>query len=259
MIPKIIHYVWLGGKPLPLEVKDCIKTWKDIMPDYTIKQWNETNFNCDAIPWVKQAINNKMWAFAADYIRLYALYTEGGVYMDTDVAIIKSLTPFLQYSFFSACEVHKGFDKKELNSNYLPKTVGKAVSGFGILSALIAAEKNNSLIKDCLGYYNNNNFILDDNSLNVKIIIPDILGIEAVKYGFIYQDRDQQLQDNMIIFNSKVFVSRKDYITNQVYAIHYNEGSWRKHWWPRRKRCLEWIKTQILHLLGIKRTYHNFD
>ena len=84
-IPRKIHYVWLGSAPLPASVKDCIKSWEKYMPDYSIKCWNEKSFDINSVPWVKEAIQQKMWAFASDYIRLYALYTEGGIYLDTDV------------------------------------------------------------------------------------------------------------------------------------------------------------------------------
>lgn len=108
-IPRKIHYVWLGNDSLPASVKDCINSWKKCMPDYSIKCWNEDNFDVDSVPWVKEAIQKKKWAFASDYIRLYALYTEGGIYMDTDVKVFRSLSKFLFWDFFFSSGISSGF------------------------------------------------------------------------------------------------------------------------------------------------------
>ena len=77
---KKIHYCWFGGKKLPKSVEQCIKTWKEQLPDYEITEWNENNFDINVCPFVKQAYENKKWAFVSDYARIYALYNEGGIY-----------------------------------------------------------------------------------------------------------------------------------------------------------------------------------
>ena len=87
---KKIHYCWFGGKKLPKSVEDCIKTWKKFLPDYEIKQWDESNFDVNSFPFVKEAYESKKWAFVSDYVRIYALYNEGGLYLDTDVKILKN-------------------------------------------------------------------------------------------------------------------------------------------------------------------------
>lgn len=99
MIPKIIHYVWLGGGAKTPSVKRCIASWHKVMPDYEIKEWNESNFDINSVIWVKEAIQKKKWSLASDYIRHYAIYTEGGIYMDTDVMTYKSFDEFLGNSF----------------------------------------------------------------------------------------------------------------------------------------------------------------
>ena len=88
---KKIHYCWFGGKELPSKVKKCIATWKKMLPDYEIKEWNEENFDINTNTFVKEAYENKKWAFVSDYVRIYALYNEGGIYLDTDVKILKDL------------------------------------------------------------------------------------------------------------------------------------------------------------------------
>ena len=88
---KIIHYCWFGGKKIPNSVKKCIKTWKKYLPDYEIKEWNEENFDVNVCPFVKEAYENKKWAMVSDYARIYALYQDGGIYLDTDVKILKNI------------------------------------------------------------------------------------------------------------------------------------------------------------------------
>ncbi len=259
MIPKKIHYVWLGGKKLSYDAQDFINGWKRKMPDYEIKCWDENCFDCDSVPWVKQAIENKMWAFAADYIRLYALYTEGGIYMDTDVEVRRPFDDFLSYDFFSATEVHSDFETlglPKLDSNFKPLVKGEAIPCFGILSAVMGASKGNKLIKDCLDYYNQRNFIDSSGSMDVKVIIPDVLGIIATNYGFRYIDETQHLNGNMVIFNSSILVGAIKNLKEDSYAVHYCEGSWRKNWWPRRKIIMDTIITSIRHLFGYHRKYN---
>ena len=85
-IPKVIHYCWFGGKEKPPLVKKCIESWHQYCPDYEIKEWNETNFDVDCIPYVAAAYADKKWAFVSDYARLYLVYEYGGVYLDTGCA-----------------------------------------------------------------------------------------------------------------------------------------------------------------------------
>ncbi len=91
MIPKMIHYCWFGGKPLPKDVLDCIKTWKKYCPDYEIKRWDESNFDVNSHPFMKAAYEAKAWAFVSDYARLKVVYDNGGIYLDTDVELLKNL------------------------------------------------------------------------------------------------------------------------------------------------------------------------
>lgn len=94
MIPKIIHYCWFGRGEMPKQALQCIESWKRIMPNYELKEWTENNFDIDSNLYVKQAYEARKFAFVTDYVRLYALYTEGGIYMDTDVEALKPYDPF---------------------------------------------------------------------------------------------------------------------------------------------------------------------
>ena len=104
MIPKKIHYVWFGKGEMNERSKKCLESWKKILPDYEIKEWNEDNFDINYNDFTKQAYENKKWAYLSDVVRLYALYTEGGIYMDTDVEIYKSLDEFLDLDGFIGFE-----------------------------------------------------------------------------------------------------------------------------------------------------------
>ncbi len=103
-IPKIIHYVWLGDKPLPRQYAEYIKGWQKLNPDFTIKHWTEKDIDLSKYPLVKTALKEKRWALASDIIRMFAIYNEGGIYLDTDVELLKPLTPLLEYDGFGAWE-----------------------------------------------------------------------------------------------------------------------------------------------------------
>ncbi len=100
MIPKKIHYCWFGGKEKPEDVKRYIASWKKYCPDYEIKEWNESNFDIHENDYCREAYEAKKWAFLTDYVRLKALYEEGGFYMDTDVEVVKSLDPLRVYDSY---------------------------------------------------------------------------------------------------------------------------------------------------------------
>lgn len=96
MIPKIIHYCWFGGNPLPELAQKCIASWKKFLPDYEIKEWNESNYDVRKIPYIEQAYNAKKYAFVSDYARFDILYQYGGIYFDTDVEVIKPFDEILK-------------------------------------------------------------------------------------------------------------------------------------------------------------------
>lgn len=139
-IPKVIHYVWLGNGEMSQHLKDCIQSWRDKLPDYEIKEWNETNFDITFCPFTRQSYEKKKYAFTSDVIRLFALYTEGGIYMDTDVFVYKSLDEFLNEPAFT------GFE----DINYP-------------VCATMGAEKGNPIIRKMLQWYIEHDFVEYDN------------------------------------------------------------------------------------------------
>ena len=206
MIPKIIHYCWFGGNPLPELAKKCIASWKLYCPDYEIKEWNESNFDLNYCDYVREAYDSKNWAFVSDVARLYALVTEGGIYMDTDVEVIKPLDNLLKYH---------------------------AVSGFEtettIPTGLIAGEKENPMLKELLYEYKNIHFILPDGTFDRRTNVVRITNT-CLKYGFIPNNKEQTINTFTLLPKDylcpKNFETGKCSITENTLTIHHFNGSW---------------------------------
>ncbi len=139
MIPKKIHFCWLSGDEYPPLIKFCIETWHNILPDYEIVLWDTKRFDINSVPWVKDAYEAKKFAFAADYIRVYALYTEGGIYLDSDVEMIKSFNPLLNYKSF----------------------LGYEASTHGIEAAIMGSEPGMSWCEKALTFYEKRRFSME--------------------------------------------------------------------------------------------------
>jgi mannosyltransferase OCH1-like enzyme len=225
MIPKKIHYCWFGGNPIPELAQKCIASWNEHCPEYEIKEWNETNFDINCCAFVKEAYEVGKWAFITDYVRLKVLYDEGGIYMDTDVEVIRNLDLLLHHPAFS------GFE----SSKEIP-------------TGIMASERHNRWIEKMLDYYKDRHFIKDGNQeevTNVKIITE----LTKNEYGIKLDNTYQDLGD--VVFYPRDYFCPKDYITGQIkyltentYTIHHFSGSWldeeiqnnRKDIWNVRKK-----------------------
>ena len=232
MIPKKIHYCWLSGETIPEKLQRCIDTWHEVMPDYEYVLWDRERFDTNSVLFVKEACKEKKWAFAADYIRLHALYYEGGIYLDSDVIIKKDFEVLLSNGFITSVEHHpKIIDKHNslalLNEDGSPKNVFEPKVGFGLQAAILGSESGHPYLKDCLEYYKDKHFIEPDGKFFDKLIAPDIFGMLAVKYGFRYVNERQSLKNNMLIFPSHVFAGDPENVTNETFAVHLSHGSWR--------------------------------
>ncbi|QBY43960.1 glycosyltransferase [Arsenophonus nasoniae] len=206
-IPKKIHYVWVGDKPKPQKVIDCIKTWQMNLPDYEIIEWNNDCLKEINNIYVKQAYDSKKWAFVSDYIRLYALYHQGGIYLDTDVVLYDSFDKFLGNDFFSCYENYKG--------TVLP-----------IMSAVMGSVPRSDFIYELLNYYKNKKFNngkkldLEPNTLKISRFFQKKYNLNPP-----YDEYEKtELKKGMVIYPSYYFCSPKDGKKN--YAIHLFEGSW---------------------------------
>ena len=235
MIPKTIHYCWFGNNPISKDLRICMDTWKKVLPDYTWHLWNENNFDVNMTNWTKEAYKAGALAFVSDYARLFALYHEGGIYMDTDVWMKKPFDTMLDNRLFTAIEYHpemiEADDKAttRLNpdgSNHYP---GTRVPGIGLLSAVIGAEKGHPFLRTAMDFYENHNFILPDGTWYTSEIAPDVLALSAERYGLKYnKDTIQILKENMVIYPSRILGAAYTQKTNDTVAIHLSKGSWRK-------------------------------
>ncbi|WP_303010606.1 glycosyltransferase family 32 protein [uncultured Bacteroides sp.] len=255
MIPKIIHYCWLSNDPFPEKIQMCMQSWKEIMPDYEWKLWNTQNFDIEkSVPYVKEAFAHRKWAFVADYIRLYALYEEGGIYLDSDVKVLKRFDDFLHHSFFSCVEYHPFMIERDNSLNDIGENglriTDKYISGIELQAAVMGAEKGCPFVKHALDWYQDKHFIKPDGSMGLDVIAPQIYARIAENYGFRYKDIDQKLKDRMMIYRSEIFAGNRREVTPASYAIHYCENSWIKlplpvkikHYW---KFFLFLVKSKI--------------
>jgi len=188
MIPKVIHYCWFNDTPIPPSLRVCMNSWKKVLPDYQWRLWDLNAFDLNSLSWTKEAYEANALAFVADYVRLYALYTEGGIYMDTDVLVKKSFDPFLSYGFFTAIEYHPEMIEadeqadKRLESDGTNRFPGTRVPGLGLLSAILGSEKGHPFMAEAMKFYEDRHFIQKDGSWYTKEIAPDAF---FAKFGFI--------------------------------------------------------------------------
>lgn len=229
MIPKIIHYCWLSDEIVPAKLQKCINSWHKNLPQYEIKRWSTQNFDVNSVPLVKQAYKEKKWAFAADYIRLYALYTEGGIYLDSDVMLYGDLSSLFDADFVSAVEYHPTINDKKTNIDLLDNNCNrignnKKVFGIGIQAAVLASCKGHPFLKKCLDFYENYSL---DNLLKERLTAPTVLAYNAESYGYTYQNKEQRLQESIHLYSTKL-ISNFDQKNKKSLAVHYCAGSWVK-------------------------------
>lgn len=208
-------------------------SWKKVLPDYELVHWNADRFDIDSVPFVREAYDLKQWAFAADYIRLYALYNEGGVYLDSDVIMKKPFDEFLNEDFFSAVEYHPAVVEAKdtlsmLNPDGSSKDVNQIKPGIGIQAAILGSVAGHPFLKDSMDYYHEKHFSLGNGELFNKAIAPDILAYIASNYGFRFVDERQRLDNGMLILESQLLAGGMSESTRDSYAIHLSNGSWRK-------------------------------
>ena len=212
MIPKIIHYCWFGRGEKPALAQMCIESWKKFLPDYDLKEWNEDNFDINQNQYVKEAYENRKFAFVTDYVRLYAIYTEGGVYMDTDVEVLGSYDQFLHHHAFS------GFE-----------TDGNVPTG------MMAAEKGSVWAKELLDQYADRVFVKSDGSFDMTTNTTVITRYMVGK-GLVQNNTYQDFPGLCTMYPSDFFCP-KDHRTGVIkcstntVCIHHFAGSWTNHTW----------------------------
>lgn len=229
-IPQIIHYCWFGkGKKTKLMIK-CMKTWSKFFPDYKFIEWNEDNFNINSNKYVKEAYKNKKYAFVSDYVRLYALYNYGGIYLDTDIEIVKGFIDIIKDRDIYA------FEKNDL-----------------IMTGVMIARKKSKIIEKFMKMYDNLKFVNDDGTFN---LIPNTYRLTEIlkEYGLICNNKKQTLENNIAdIYPIEYFcaydMDNSYFIpTENTYTIHHYDGSWTSN----KQKIQKKLKRIISMVLGVK-------
>lgn len=209
MIPKKIHYCWFGPNPKGEVENKCIESWKKILPDYEIREWNDSDLEKFDNRYLRQAVEAKKWAFVSDYVRLYALLTEGGVYFDTDEEIRKPLDDFMDFDFFIGSQ--------------------KCGTCRSISPALIGAVPQHQIVKDLFAEYDDIDFIKPDGGFNLTTNPMYFAKVFKEKYGiadtFVTKDR-VKITENAYIYPFTYFCTDNA----GAYAVHHYTGSWKPDW-----------------------------
>lgn len=201
MIPKIVHYIWFGGKPFPAKIQKCIDSWHKYLPDYKFMLWDETTFDVTICPFTEQAFNKKKWAFVSDYVRIWALHKYGGWYLDTDIEILKPLSPFED------------------------KRVVLGTDHDGALSALMGSEVGHLFWKQALDKYHTMKFVNEDGTLNMVVNNTHLQGI-LTDYGYELENKYQELREGVVVYPDDYF-----HVANvEKGTIHRTENSYAIHW-----------------------------
>lgn len=218
MIPKIIHYCWFGGSEEPESVKKCIASWRKYCPDYEIKKWDESNFQIDSHPYMAEAYRLRKWPFVSDLARLIIIYNHGGVYLDTDVELIRPLDDILiNNRFFFGIEnlLDPSHDCRSIYVN--------TGLGFG-------AEMHNHVVLELIKTYDNSSFVLPDGTTDLTACpVRNSKALE--QYGFDKHDTKIEFMGGTI-YPSEYFCpieygTRISHITNNTVSIHHYASSWR--------------------------------
>ena len=208
MIPKIIHYCWFGRGPMPELAQKCIDSWHRHMPDYEYKLWNEDTFDIRSNAYAKEAYEAKKYAFVSDYVRLYALYTEGGVYMDTDVEVLRPFDDHLMS--------RSGFIGFE-GTKRLPVGTG-----------VIACHANSEWAKEQLNVYQDIHFLQNDGTYDLTTNPVRITSLMR-QNGFLQNGQEQDYKD-IHVFPVDYFCPRQTtgeyFLTDRTYCDHHFMGSW---------------------------------
>ncbi len=230
MIPKLIHYCWLSDNPIPKQLYRCMESWRRMLPDYEFVLWDRSRFDLDSVPWVREAYDAGMFAFAADYIRFYAVYTMGGIYLDMDVEVIRSFGVLLERPYF-------------LGEEYTDHPE----------AGIIGAEPHSVLMRWCMEFYHNRHFSPDQDMLST-CKAPQVMH-QAIGAHCRFLLTESFIPDEAI-----VCLLPSDYLTAMsadtgiahptanTRTIHHFAGSWCYPTFGSRLR--RWLKVSLSKILG---------
>ena len=211
MIPKKIHFCWFSGEPYPDSIQRCIDSWHKILPDYELVKWDAQKARSIGIPWVDGALEQKKWAFAADAVRLHALYTEGGFYLDTDVEAIRPFDTLLNR----------------------PNAFGYENGSKRIEAAVMGCEAGCAPMKAALDFYGKRKFSYSEGSVD-QMVLPNILRVAFAPFTEI-----EILPQSA--FSPKSFIDGKIRATEDTYCIHHFDSAWRPESVRKGIRRRQWL------------------
>lgn len=228
MIPKTIHYCWFGGNPLPELTLKCIASWRKYLPEYNIIEWNESNYDVNKNIFTKEAYINKKYAFVSDFCRLEILFLFGGIYLDTDMELIKTFVN-------RENQLVLGFE----DINY-------------VAAGIIMCKKNEQFIYQLMNFYKNKSYNENINNLS-EITIPKLITTELKKKGLILNNNYQLIENNISIYPSEFFYplnffTGKTVITKNSVAIHHYESSWMSN----KDIKLNKLKVLLIRIFGLE-------
>lgn len=228
---KTIHYIWVGGKKKPKIVRKCISGWKKKMPGWNIIEWNESNLNLEICDFCKEAYRRKRYAFVADVLRFFILSEYGGLYLDTDVKVIKNLEPVLDTTSAAV-----GYEFEMVNPGLV----------------LYSDKPHNEIIDRVLDVYKSEHFIRENGEENLKVV-GKYMSEVLEQYGFVYENKHQRC-GSFDVFPSTFFCPTDAYgnminYSDNTYTVHLFAGSWMNN----KDRFINKIKKTIYHILGKER------
>mgnify|MGYP001778011556 FL=1 len=210
MIPKIIHLCWFSDDPFPVEIKVCLDSWHRVLPDYEVRRWTYQDAKAIGCRFIDEALAARKWAFAADVVRFYAVYKEGGVYMDSDILMKRRFDRFVPEHGFATFHEHIG-DQLQLQA------------------AFFMGEQGNRYCKDVFDYYTSRPFVKPDGSLDM--VVSPVVMLEAARArGYVPEDKEQHLADDVVIYPGCYVTpcKRNVEVHPDAIALHTIYGSWRK-------------------------------
>ncbi len=221
MIPKIIHYHWFSGEPMPEHLQGYIARWAELMPSYELRLWDGPAARSIGVPFVDEALDQRKWAFASDYVRFWTIYHEGGIYLDTDIEVFQPFDKFLSHRLFCGNEVH----------------VYETPSRRTLTSHVFGAEPGHPLVRECMRYYENRHFYASDDArlpkqLRLSCLTSPVVMADLAEALYDYNkngmlDKRQDLPEGITVYPSYYFdgpLYRRDPLT--LHSIHRQQSAW---------------------------------
>ena len=235
MIPKVIHLCWFSGESYPVEIQVCLDSWKRVLPDWRIRVWDREAAEAIGCRYIHEALAAKKWAFAADAVRFYAVYQEGGLYMDSDIFSRKRFDEFIPEQ--GCATFHERLNREQRN--------------WGLQAAFFMGEAGNEFCRRVYAYYAARPFVQEDGSFDMTIS-PYVMRDVAREFGYESRDSEQHLCGLTVYPTYHLSPANRYEHHPDAFGVHRIYGSWRERKWGRRLelRLKHWffvLRYALLH------------